>query len=47
MLSSLGLAQGHYLVQVQVPGHGGQAVPERGGCFCYLETFKSFKDKTG
>jgi hypothetical protein len=36
-LSSLGLAQERY--PIQLPGCGGQAVLERGGCFHYLETF--------
>jgi hypothetical protein len=36
-LSSLGLAQERYLIQL--PGSGGQAVLERGGYIRYLETF--------
>jgi hypothetical protein len=42
-LSSLGLAQEHY--PIQLPGHGGQAVLERGGCFHCLETFQSFENQ--
>jgi hypothetical protein len=42
--SSLGLAEERY--PIQIPGHGDQAVLERGGCFRHLETFSSFEDKS-